>query len=125
MRDSIIGNAITGFLAFVIVLVLYALTAGTFKDFGEQMLFSLINGGLLGIIVGKTKPHVLIAVIFSIIICMGTSLVKILLIDALKDLHNIALHVILSYYVPPGIIVGGIVGYHHQMSKSFFGTDSE
>ena len=124
MKNSIIGNALTGFLTFVIVLVVYAPTAGTFKDFGEQMIFALINGGLLGIIVGKMKPHVLIAVIISVLFCMGTSLIKIMLTDVPKDLHNIALHVVLSYYVLPGIIAGGIVGYHFQMSKSFFDTDS-
>jgi len=122
MRETIIGNVVTGILAFVIVLVIYGAILGTYKYFGEQMIFALINGALLGVIIGKLKPSVWIAVMLGVLTCMCTSFIKLLLEGHRlpEDWAYIRLHIIGSYYLIPGLIVGGILGYHHKMSKDPF-----
>ena len=118
MKESFMWNAFTGISAFVIVLVIYDPIFGTYKDFGEQMLFALINGTLLGIVIGKLKPSLWTAAILSAFVCMGTSSIKLLLEGVPEDwAHGRALYIVGSYYWIPGIIVGCILGYHHQISK--------
>jgi len=114
-RESLAGNGVTGVLGFLLVLLVYDLIFGSFKDFWEQLVFAVAAGILLGIVIGRIKPPPLLGVLLGGVIGAGGGLLITVVSDGLpQDWIHVGLFTVGSYYTIPGAIVGGLLGYHYQ-----------